>query len=64
MPQLTTPPVQLSTKSYWQLVDVMKWLHQQLPFISTAKQLTRGIKLVTCQLLDGLVLLQSSQPTR
>ena len=24
MPQLTTPPVQLSMGSYWQLVDVMK----------------------------------------
>ena len=49
---------------YWQLVDVMKTMKQQLPFTSTIKEQTHGTTLVTCQLLHLDVLLQSSQPMR
>ena len=64
MPQLTTPPVQLSMESYWQLVDVTRTIKQWLLFTSTTRQLTHGISSSTCQLLVIGVLLQSSQPMR
>ena len=41
---------------------VDKPLH--LPFTSTTQQLTPGISSATRQLLNGIVLLQSSQPMR